>query len=293
MLLDQDIAKSKEVMSRIEESLGFTIGLGVLQADQGNGVVVAAVDGKAGFSFHLEVDFEFPLHTSAPGKAFLAYMPAKERGAAYARMDFRQYTPSTIIRPEDMDPELESVIEKGYATDVSEQLEGCHCIGVPVFDAKHRVVAALWTTAPSSQLPVRCFDAIAQTLKKGALEISQRLSSSSRSPNRDYINNVVGQARKIMEGNLGQPLDVQQLAKNLYVGYSWFRKVFKEQTGEAPWEYHLSRRIEKACELLHDNTLSVRQVSEELGFKTQNHFSALFKRRTGVSPTAWRMDSGR
>jgi len=36
---------------------------------------------------------------------------------------------------------------------------------------------------------------------------------------------------------------------------------------------------------LCETDLPVRQISERLGFKTQNHFSALFKRKTGLSPS--------
>ena len=141
---------------------------------------------------------------------------------------------------------------------------------------------------PASLLPVRSFGPVSELLRKASAEISARISTHGRSQNRDYINNVVDQARGIMKNNLNRPLDMEELANNLYVGYSWFRKVFKEQTGEAPAEYHRNRRIEKSCELLKDGALSVRQISEELGFKSQNHFSALFKRKTGLSPRHYR-----
>ena len=79
MLSDKGIAKSRDVMVQLEEELGITIGLGALQPGKGHGIVLAAVDGTLGFSFHLEVDFEFPLHTGAPGKAILAYLPEEEK----------------------------------------------------------------------------------------------------------------------------------------------------------------------------------------------------------------------
>ena len=80
----------------------------------------------------------------------------------------------------------------------------------------------------------------------------------------------------------------EELAANLYVGYSWLRINFKEQVGMAPATYHQHLRMEKAKDLLGNSALSIKQVSEALGFKTQNHFSALFKRCVGCSPSAWR-----
>ena len=173
--------------------------------------------------------------------------------------------------------------------DVSEQLVGFHCVGVPVFDESRSVIGALWTTGPSSQLPVRRFTEIAEIMKKGAQELGLRLRSTGRNPSRAYVHSVVAQAKEIIGGHLHTALDMKELAGNLYVSYSWFRKVFREQTGEAPAEYHLNRRLEKAAEMLRDPDLTVRQISEDLGFKNQNHFSAFFKRKTGRSPSAYRV----
>lgn len=284
--------KSLDILKLLESQIRETIALGVLLPQKVEGKVLAEVEGTSGFSFHLQVDFRFPLHTSAPGKVLLAYLPKEQRDDIISRMDFKQFTPSTITDRGDFEAELESVVEKGYAIDVSEQLEGCHCIGVPVFDDSKNVIAAIWTTGPSSFIPVRRFAEIAEILKKGAQELGQRLSSSGRSPNRAYVLSVVEQAEEIIHNNLHTALDMKELAENLYVSYSWFRKVFKEQTGEAPSEYHLKRRIERACELLREGDQSVRQISEELGFKTQNHFSALFKRKTGLSPLVYREAKG-
>jgi DNA-binding IclR family transcriptional regulator len=283
------ISKAKVPMHQAEAQIGQTVGLGCLDAGTGNGVVLDAVLGTAGFSYHLEPDYRFPLHTSAPGKVLLAYLSRAEREEYFLKMDFWKYTPSTITNQNDFNAELDAVVEKGYAVDVSEQLEGCHCIGVPIFDSQRNVAAALWTTGPSAQLPVRRFDQIADVLRKGAQDISSRITSSSRSSNRDYILNVVEQAQEVIQNNLHRPLDVEEMASNLYVGYSWFRKVFKEQTGMAPAAFHQHLRLEKAKELLLDSDLSVREISESLGFRNQNHFSALFKRKTGMSPTDWRI----
>lgn len=281
-------AKSTDILHSLEAQIGQTIGLAQLNREKACGIVLASAAGTDGFAYHLEVNYEFPLHTAAPGKALLAYLPPKEREHYYARMDFRQFTPSTIVERSDFEAELESVVAKGYAIDVSEQLEGCHCVGVPVFDDNRQITAGLWATAPSSQLPVRSFDQVAGLLKKGSQQITQRLSQTGRSSNRDHINSVAEQATTIMASRLHENIDMQQLAENLYVSYSWFRKAFKEHTGEAPAEYHLKRRIDRACQLLSDTDLTVRQISEELGFNNQNHFSALFKRKTGKSPANYR-----
>ncbi|MCF7816263.1 MAG: helix-turn-helix domain-containing protein [Kiritimatiellales bacterium] len=282
------VLKAMDILRSLNEKLGETTGLGSLAEDRMTGVVLAASDGLAGFSFHIDAGYRFPLHASAPGKVLLAYLPPAERDAILAKLDFKPFTPSTITGVEDFKAELEHGMAKGFAIDVAEHIEGCHCVGVPVFNEAREVVASIWTTGPSSQLPLRNFNRISEVLKNGAQELSQRLCSTGHSPNRDYIIGVVNQAKNIIDNNLYTAIDVQKLAENLYVSYSWFRKTFKEQTGQAPADYHLNRRIEKAVELLKNTDLSIRKISEELGFKNQNHFSALVKRKTGTSPTCLR-----
>lgn len=288
MIAKELTKKAHDILQSLESQIGETVALGILLPETAEGLVLDEVEGTSGVAIHVKVDYRFYLHTSAPGKVLLAYLPNEQRSEIISRIHFKQFTPSTITDPADFEAELDDVITKGYAIDVSEQLEGMHCLGVPVFNETKNIVAAIWTTGVSAQLPVRIFSEVAETLKKGASELSQRLKSSKRSPSRAYVLSVVDQAEEIISHNLHRPLDMKELAENLYVSYSWFRKVFKEQTGEAPSEYHINRRIEQASTLLRESGQPVRQISEDLGFKNQNHFSALFKRKTGLSPLNFR-----
>lgn len=279
------VLKSKDIMREIEKQVGQTVGLGCLDPETRQGTVVAQVIGTRGVAYHIEVGYHFPLHTSVPSKAVLAYLPPYELEHFMSCMDLKRFTPSTITNRADFEAELASIREKGYAIDVAEQMEGCHCVGVPVFGDSRCVVAGLYATGPSLHLPVRIFEQVAAILKNGSQEITRRLSSGRRSSDRRNIISVVDQACEILQNNLHQSIDIRELATNLYVSYSWFRKVFKEQTGEAPLEYHLNRRIRKSVDLLRNTDLSVRMISEEMGFENQNHFSALFKRKTGHAPS--------
>jgi len=275
-------------MQSLESEIKETVGIGVLLPDSAECLVLAEVEGTSGVAFHIKVDYHVPLHTSAPGKALLAFLPKDQLDDVISRMDFKRYTPNTITQPDAFLVELQAVAEKGYSIDISEQLEGCQCVGVPVLDSSDRAIAAIWTTGPSSQLSVSSFEQVAEVLKKGAQALSLRLSGSSRPPTCEVTCSVVDQACEIIQNNLHRPVDMRQLAGTFYVSYSWFRKAFKERTGQSPAAYHLALRLDRARHLLKETDLSVRRISDRLGFKTQNHFSALFKRKTGLSPSAFR-----
>jgi len=282
------VCKSLDVMQRLESKIKETVGLACMNASTCMGEVLAEVQGTSGFCYHLEIGYKIPIHTAAPCKAILAFVEEEKCKDFVEHATFKKHTQSTITTPAGYYDELKAVRDKGYSQDVSEEIEGCHCVGVPIFDEHNYPVAALWTTGVSGKIPVRDFDKIAGLLKKGAGEISRRLSSGGKKITPEYTQEIVAKAEKMMQGHLNETLEMEEVAARLYVGYSWFRKVFKEQTGMSPNQYHVNVKITRAKELLTTTDLSVREISEQLGFKSQNHFSSLFKRKTGVSPNGFR-----
>jgi AraC-like DNA-binding protein len=99
---------------------------------------------------------------------------------------------------------------------------------------------------------------------------------------------AVEKAKFYFRENLEAPLDIKRLMRELPMSYSKFRKLFKETTGEAPNQYHLNLRLDKARELLGTTNLNVSEVAYNLGFDSVFYFSKLFKRKNGVSPKYYR-----
>jgi len=88
--------------------------------------------------------------------------------------------------------------------------------------------------------------------------------------------------------NLNSNVNIEQLAGDLNVGYSYFRQMFKKYTGISPTQYHLSLRIQKAKDLLVSTALSFKEIANELGFESYFYFSRIFKDKTGLSPQEFR-----
>jgi len=99
---------------------------------------------------------------------------------------------------------------------------------------------------------------------------------------------AVEKAKFYFRENLELPLDIKELMRQLPMSYSKFRKLFKEVTGEAPHQYHLNLRLDKARELLSTTNLNVSEVAYNLGFDSVFYFSKLFKNKNGVSPKSYR-----
>ncbi|MFW5856380.1 MAG: AraC family transcriptional regulator [Planctomycetota bacterium] len=67
-----------------------------------------------------------------------------------------------------------------------------------------------------------------------------------------------------------------------------FCRRFKAETGRSPWQVVLERKTERAKELLLGTRLSVKEIAALLGFPHADYFARLFRRHTGVLPSAYR-----
>ena len=67
-----------------------------------------------------------------------------------------------------------------------------------------------------------------------------------------------------------------------------FARLFKQQTGQPPQDFIRRKRVEHASKLLYHTDKSIKQISEECGFRDRYYFTRVFARVTGVPPAAYR-----
>ena len=91
-----------------------------------------------------------------------------------------------------------------------------------------------------------------------------------------------------IEMNLDKKIVAEDLAA--LVGYTeyYLTHKFKEETGLSVTNYVKFAKVERAKVLLKSTPLSVREISEQLGFATRNYFSAVFQQVTGKTPMEFR-----
>jgi AraC-like DNA-binding protein len=95
-------------------------------------------------------------------------------------------------------------------------------------------------------------------------------------------------AKDLVDRSYPEPLDVEALDPPAQHVLWHFSRRFKEAFGETPHQYVLSRRVERAQELLRNTEHSVTDICLEVGFQSLGSFSAAFHRVAGMSPTAYR-----
>ena len=102
------------------------------------------------------------------------------------------------------------------------------------------------------------------------------------------IAEIVEEARFQMRSEISKNFDLEKFAEKNNIGYSWFRRMFKNYTGLSPRQYCLQLKIMRAKGLLLTTNLSIKEISYELGFDSIYYFSRLFKQKTGVAPSEFR-----
>lgn len=100
--------------------------------------------------------------------------------------------------------------------------------------------------------------------------------------------NMINKARLRIRESLESPLTIQQVAEELGVSYSNFRKLFKEHTGFSPAVYQQDLRLQRAKELLSTTDMSIKEIAYQLNFESPDYFSAKFKIKTGRRPSELR-----
>ena len=107
----------------------------------------------------------------------------------------------------------------------------------------------------------------------------------------DRMDQIIEQAKAIMQEKASQNIDLDMLAEQLNVSYSWFRKVFREYTGYPPAKYFMLVKLRRAQYLLVNTQESIKEVAFSLGFKSPEHFYTTFKRVMGSTPSIYRKSS--
>lgn len=100
--------------------------------------------------------------------------------------------------------------------------------------------------------------------------------------------NMVNKARLRIREAVESSLTIQQIAEELGVSYSNFRKLFKEYTGLSPATYQQDLKLQRAKELLSTTNLSVKEIAYRLNFFSPDYFSAKFRTKTGRRPSEMR-----
>jgi AraC-like DNA-binding protein len=95
---------------------------------------------------------------------------------------------------------------------------------------------------------------------------------------------AVYNSREILLQNIGNPITIKDLSRKVAINECYLKKGFKEVFGTTIFDFYQQQRMEHGKYLLYEKGLSVTDVSSLLGYSSISHFSAAFKKHTGLKP---------
>ncbi|MCP2258468.1 transcriptional regulator, IclR family [Streptoalloteichus tenebrarius] len=129
--------------------------------EDGEVVYIDKYDSRHPVRMYSRIGRRAALHCTAVAKVLVAALPAAERRAIAASIDYPRLTANTITDSQGYLDELERVREQGYAVDNAEHEDFIHCLGAPIRGAGGRVVAAVSLSVPQMLLD---FDGLMELL---------------------------------------------------------------------------------------------------------------------------------
>lgn len=133
-------------------------------------------------------------------------------------------------------------------------------------------------------------DTLLRDLVRSVLHCSRTGAISDVGSERSFVSDPrVRRAIKSFRQEPSKTLDLNRVARDVGLSRSQFYARFRQCTGLSPGTYLDTLCCERAAGLLSDPVLTIAEISEQLGFSAQSHFTRFFKSKTGVSPNSFRM----
>lgn len=95
-------------------------------------------------------------------------------------------------------------------------------------------------------------------------------------------------AKELLNAHIADGVSVEKLASECAFSRCHFSRAFKLSLGLSPHQYLLQMRVDKAKTQLLNPLLKITDVAIDCGFSDSSHFTKVFSRCTGFSPSYWR-----
>ncbi len=106
-------------------------------------------------------------------------------------------------------------------------------------------------------------------------------------------NIYVQKCKEYIYNHLNKPIQVKEIAESIGISPIYLSQIFSKSQGETIKSYLLRKRIELSQNMLRFSDYDISQISCYLGFSSQSHFTAVFKKYTGETPDIYRKKNQR
>ena len=166
------------ILQTLSEEIDETCNCTML--DGNHTVYFDRVEANWPFRIQLPIGSQLPLHCTASGKLFLAYMNNRERSRLIKAAPLKRFTDRTITDPELLMDELKQTQTAGVGVDNQEFMAGMVAIAVPVFNTANEVCFTIAVHAPTVRKPLEELRQYLPSLRKAAAAMATSYCHNSR-----------------------------------------------------------------------------------------------------------------
>lgn len=104
----------------------------------------------------------------------------------------------------------------------------------------------------------------------------------------NYKEIYIKKSLQFVETNYSRKISISEMAKSVGLNKNYFSTFFRENIGVTPQQYIIKYRVNKACELMNNQGLTIGDISRSVGYDDTLGFSKIFKKEKGISPSKYR-----
>lgn len=120
------------------------------------------------------------------------------------------------------------------------------------------------------------------------IKFSFKTNKKAPKPVTNSKNDEIRKAISYIEKNIATNLTLEEVANHVYLSQFYFSRLFKKEVGISFVAYLNQKRVEQAKILLTQSNLSIKSISQNIGYSQTSYFCKIFKEFVGVTPVNYR-----
>jgi IclR family acetate operon transcriptional repressor len=166
-----DVGRS--TMRHLMEASGETVNMGI--DNDGYVVFISQIESHQSIRAFHRPGARGPMHASSLGKAMMAALTNESLAQRLHHVGMPRFTKHTIVDPDALMADLETVRKRGWAIDDQEQAEGLRCVGAAVYNEYGEVMGAISISGPTVRVTEERLGELGPMVKRAAMEITDRV----------------------------------------------------------------------------------------------------------------------
>ena len=164
---------ARAYMRQLSDLTSETVNLSILEGMEV--LYIAQVEAPQSIRMMSTIGSRSHLHSTAMGKALLAFLPVEEQTPLVESLALVPCTPATVTERAILYEELSIIRKQGFAIDNEENEVGVRCVGAPIFDHTGHAFAGISISGPAYRISVSQLETISHSLIEAARAISAHL----------------------------------------------------------------------------------------------------------------------